>query len=62
MPVGNGSWQEIAMDFVVGLPDSDAFNAILVVVDRFSKMARSIHCHDTWTSELLANAFIREIV
>ena len=40
MPVGNEPWQEISMDFVVGLPDSDGFNAILVVVDRFSKMAR----------------------
>ena len=62
MPVGNGPWQEIAMDFMVGLPDSDEFNAILVVVYPFSKMARYIPCRDTWISELLANAFIREIV
>ena len=40
MPVRNGPWQEIAKDFVVGLPDSDGFNAILMVVDRFSKTAR----------------------
>ena len=50
------------MDFVVGLPDSDGFNTILMVVDRFSKIARYTPCHDTWTSELLANAFIREVV
>ena len=40
IPDGNGLWQEIGMVFVVGLPDSDGFNAILVVVNRFSKMAR----------------------
>ena len=61
MPVGNGPWQEIGMDFVVGLPLSEGFDAILVVIDRFSKYARYIPCHSTWNSEKLANAFVREI-
>jgi hypothetical protein len=35
------------MDFVTGLPPGgpNNFNAILVVVDRFSKRARFLPCH-----------------
>jgi hypothetical protein len=35
-------WQDIAMDFIVALPPAvrrrKAYNALLVVIDRFSKM------------------------
>ena len=61
MPIGNGPWQEIAMDFVVSLPESEGFNAILVVTCRFSKMVRYIPCCDTWNSQLLGQAFIKEV-
>ena len=61
MPIGNGPWQEIAMDFVVALPESEGFNAILVVTCRFSRMVRHIPCCYTWNSQLLAQAFIKEV-
>ena len=48
------------MDFVTGLPPcknpagGPDFDAILVVVDRYSKMARYIACHKTVDSPELA--------
>lgn len=30
-------WESVSLDFIEGLPQSDSFNAILVVVDKFSK-------------------------
>ena len=38
MPIGECSCEEIAMDFVEELPESEGFNAILVVIDRFIKV------------------------
>ena len=41
-------WTDIAMDFIVGLPPSkhrrQVYDAVLVVVDRYSKMARLVPC------------------
>ena len=42
------------MDFITGLPESNGFNACLVVVDRLTKMAHFIATNDTVTSEGLA--------
>ena len=46
------------MDFISQLPDSNGHDAILVIVDRFSKMAIFIKSHTTATAEDLANLFI----
>ena len=38
MPTGERPFQEIEMDFVGKLPESEGFNIILVVTDRFTKV------------------------
>ena len=42
MPTSTKPWQEIAMDFVGELPESEGYNAILVITNRFSKMQHYI--------------------
>ena len=56
-------WKSISMDFIVGLPESNGFTLIWVVVDRLTKMA---HCIPMVTGKEsppkdLAIAFAREI-
>jgi hypothetical protein len=39
LPVPEGAWQVVSLDFIEGLPVSDHASCILVVVDKFSKYA-----------------------
>ena len=58
LPIPERPWEDIAYDLVVGLPESEGFDAILTVIDRFSKMAHFIPTHTTATSQEIANLFI----
>ena len=44
LPVPSRPWKDISMDFISGFPVSKGFDAILVVVDRFSNMVHLIPC------------------
>ncbi|OAY70091.1 Transposon Tf2-9 polyprotein [Ananas comosus] len=56
-------WEKITMDFVMGLPRSQAgHDAIWVIVDRLTKSAHFIPIHTTWTGERLAQVYLDEIV
>ena len=50
------------MDFAVGLPECEGFDAVWVVVDRLSKMRHFISCPTTIDAVVLAKLFLREIV
>ena len=42
LPVSSGVWKSITLDYITGLPEVRGHDAILVVVDRLSKMAHYI--------------------
>ncbi|MBW0577936.1 hypothetical protein O181_117651 [Austropuccinia psidii MF-1] len=57
----SGPWNSLSMDFITQLPFSNNFDSILVVVDRFSKMAIFISTYGTITTLHLAQIFISHV-
>jgi len=54
-------WTAISMDFIVGLPKSDGYTKIWVIVHRFSKMAHFILLKTKEHIKELALTFVKEI-
>ena len=66
LPVPKGPWEDISMDFIVGLPPSmrgkSACDAILVIVDRYSKMVVLTPCNGTIDAREMAEIILEKIV
>ena len=60
MPIPDGAWCHISMDFITSLPWSNGYNAILVVVCRLTKMRHFIPCRDTCMAEQLADLYAQQ--
>ncbi|MBW0580773.1 hypothetical protein O181_120488 [Austropuccinia psidii MF-1] len=61
LPIPNGPWICLSMDNITQLPLSNSFDSILVIVDRFSKMAFFIPTMSSIPSLDLAHLFIKKI-
>lgn len=66
LPQPGGPWQEISMDFITDLPECSrkacAYDSILVVVDRYTKMAKYYPTQKTCNAEELANLIVDNVV
>ena len=62
LPIPTTPWTEISMDFIVSLPASHGFNAILVVVDRLTKTAHFSSLKPGFTAKIVAMAFLDIVV
>ena len=61
LPTPTGPWKSISLDFITDLPLSKGYDAILTVVDRFTKMAHFLPCVKTFTSQDTTNMVMREV-
>ena len=58
LPIPEGKWESVSMDFVMPLPiTAQGYNGICVFVDRLSKMIKIAPCKDTITAEETAQLF-----
>ena len=66
LPIPTKAWDVFSMDFITGLPESVAYggryDAILVVVDKLSKMCHYIPCRSDMTAGELAEVITREVI
>ncbi|KAD7479631.1 hypothetical protein E3N88_02767 [Mikania micrantha] len=62
LPVPERIWEDLSMDFIVGLPPSHKVDTICVVVDRLSKYAHFLPLSHPFTAKGVAALFCREIV
>jgi len=54
-------WKSISMDFITDLPLSEAADAILIIIDRLTKMAHLIPCTKDMNAKQFQEIFLREI-
>jgi len=62
LPIPQGAWQDISLDFVEGLPLSRGSNVILVVVDHFTKYAHFLTLKHPFTASQVAKCLLDSVI
>lgn len=63
LPVPRKRWADVSMDFITKLPPAadSGYDAIMVVVDRLSKMAHFIPCRSNLTAHDAADLYLQHV-
>ena len=62
LPIPTRPWSSISMDFIEGLPKSNQYSIIMVVVDRFTKYAHFIPVSHPYNATKIANLFSQNVM
>jgi hypothetical protein len=62
LPIPEGVWRDLSMDFIEGLPKSKGFSVILVVVDRLTKFTHFLLVKHPYTAAAIAQIFLDNVV
>jgi hypothetical protein len=62
LPISADSWKDLSMDFIEGLPKSDSYSVILVVVDRFTKYAHFYPLKHLYSTKTVVQLFFDNVV
>jgi len=54
LPIPEGVWMDISMDFIEGLPKSNGYSVIMVVVDILTKFAHFVAVKHPYTASVVA--------
>jgi hypothetical protein len=61
--IPSGKWEDISMDFIVGLPNtSKGYDSIWVIVDRLTKVAHFLPVKTSYTARQYAQLYLDRIV
>lgn len=62
LPIPKGVWRDLSMDFIEGLPKSERYQVILVVVDRLTKYAHFMALKHPCTAASVVQVFLDNVV
>lgn len=62
LPIPTHVWEDIAMDFITGLPNSCGFTVIFVIVDRLTKFGHFFPMRKDYDSHKVAEIMMHHIV
>ena len=61
MPIPAGPWKSVSLDFIKELPLAGGYDAVLVTIDRFTKMAHFLPMTSNITTEQTAQLYYQHV-